>query len=296
VGSVQLARWRPQGGLLVLVLALAVTWYPGVRAVLDGNAVVFCALFLVIALVLMKSGNFGPAGVFLALATFKPQVMILVFPFTLYWAIGKGYGSLVASSLTTLAVLLGASFAMDPGWFMDFLRQLIAYGQESGPHTPGAIFAGWWPEFGAGLGWVLTAILSVALVIEWFRASGKEFRWFYWTVCFILLVTTLVGIPTRPANYVVLFPALVLVFARWDKRFTNVGAGMVIIAIALAAVGLWAIFVRTLDGTVWWLAAEVPVMYFPVPLFLFAVLYWVRWWAIRPQKTFIEKMKVIERL
>jgi hypothetical protein len=296
VGSVQLARWRPQGGLLVLILALAVSWYPGVRAVLDGNAVVFCALFLVIALLLMKAGNFGPAGIFLALATFKPQVVILAFPFVLYWAVTRGHLSLVASSLTTLAVLLGASFGLQPDWLIAFLRQVVTYAKEGGPHTPGAIFAAWWPEFGVGLGWLLTVVLILALAVEWFRASGKEFRWFYWMVCFILLATTLVGIPTRPANYVALFPALVLVFARWEKRFTIVGAGMIVVATALVAVGLWAIFVNTTGGTPWWLAGESMVMYFPLPLFLLVVLYWVRWWAIRPQKTFIEQMKIIEKL
>jgi hypothetical protein len=267
-----------------------------VRAVLDGNAVVFSVLFLLLGLSLMKSENFGPAGIFLALATFKPQVVVLVFPFALFWAATRAHWSLIASSLTTLAVLLGASFALQPNWLIEFLRQMLTYGQESGPHTPGAIFANWWPEFGSGLGWILAGILALAILIEWYRAGRKEFRWFYWTVCFILLATTLVGISTRTANYVAVFPGLILVFACWDKRFTNVGVGMAVVAAALVEVGLWVLFANTMQGDVWWLAAESLVMYFPLPLFLLPVLYWVRWWAIYPQTTFIEQMKIIERL
>ncbi len=39
-----------------------------------------------------------------------------------------------------------------------------------------------------------------------------------------------------------------------------------------------------------------PLMFLPLPAFLIVTLYWVRWWAIRPPRLYVEALQEQETL
>jgi hypothetical protein len=49
-----------------------------------------------------------------------------------------------------------------------------------------------------------------------------------------------------------------------------------VISLAALAVGLWALFLATVEGN-----QESPLMYFPIPLLSLLGLWWIRWWVQR---------------
>ena len=57
------------------------------------------------------------------------------------------------------------------------------------------------------------------------------------------------------------------------------------LAIGVLGIGLWGLFLQTVEGNV-----EHPIMYLPLPLFCLLFLWWVRWWAVRPKRMLYEEM------
>jgi 4-amino-4-deoxy-L-arabinose transferase-like glycosyltransferase len=74
----------------------------------------------------------------------------------------------------------------------------------------------------------------------------------------------------------VLFPALVLIFALWHERWGKAGSVAILLAILCLLIGLWALFLTTLEGN-----RESPAMYVPLPVLVLAGLWWSRWWVVR---------------
>jgi hypothetical protein len=69
---------------------------------------------------------------------------------------------------------------------------------------------------------------------------------------------------------------------RWH-RGAAVASG---ITLLLLFVGIWAIFLSTVEyGDQ---PIQSPVMFFPLPFTLFLLLYWVRWWAFHPLGSWME--------
>jgi len=52
-------------------------------------------------------------------------------------------------------------------------------------------------------------------------------------------------------------------------------------------VGLWAIFLATLERGDQ--PVQSAVMFFPLPIFVFVLLYWVRWWALTPPRARLDQ-------
>jgi hypothetical protein len=98
-----------------------------------------------------------------------------------------------------------------------------------------------------------------------------------------------IGIQTDPGNFVVLFIPLVLVLAMWEEHWGNKGRLVSVISMVALFIGLWALFlatVQTTDGQ----PQQHPVLFFPLPILLFIGLYWVRWWAIHPNLLLTEAL------
>jgi hypothetical protein len=296
VSGLLLINWRPSIPLLGLYFGFSMGWYHGVAAVARGDVALLSATFFWVGIVFMKNNHDGAAGIFLALSTVKPQIVALALPLTLIWAFSKRRWNLIASVMSTLTALIGIAFLFDRMWLLQFLRQIVMHRTIFPLTTSKAIFVEWWPLFGEGLGWTLTVLVSVLLLIEWSRMLGKELRWFMWTLCLTLTVTSLLGIVSRPENYVVLLPALALVFLRWIRRFGLAGTWLMLATAILVGGGLWLLYLETSGVMGGVLLPGKPIMYLVFPLVLFVALYWVRWWTIHPQRMPIEIIKAMDEL
>jgi len=185
-------------------------------------------------------------------------------------------------------MIVGASLLI-PGWLVQNITQVLSYPQYTLPGTPGAIFAHWLPGIGNQLGWLFTVLSASALIVEWRAALRKDFSWFYWTACLTLTLTNLIGIRTATENYVAMFPSLLLVLAVWDERWNRIGRWLVMTSLIILFVGLWVVFLNTVQTGDQPL--QDPVIFFPLPIFLWISLYWVRWWAIHPPRVILDEFR-----
>jgi hypothetical protein len=280
--SLSLVRWRPGPVMLAVLLIFSVFWYHGLRPLINGNAVILVAVGLVGGVLALRAGADELAGVLFAFTTIKPQVVVLVLAFVVVWGVANGRWRLIGWMLGTVLLLTLSAMLIFPDWIVQDLREVIRYPSYNPPGTPGAAFASWWPSFGKRVGFALSGVMGLVLLVEWWAARKADMRGFAWTFCFTLVVSQWIGIQTDPGNFIVLFPALILSLGLISERWKR-GAGLVTVSSLLVLlVGLWYLFVVTLqrgDQPV-----QSPIMFFPLPAFLFVMLYWVRWWAITPPR------------
>jgi len=166
------------------------------------------------SILLLVEGQLVAAGVLLALATIKPQLVALLFAWLLLWALSnwERRQRLVWGSVGTLGMLLAASEYVLPGWVARFLRAVEAYRQ----YNDGAwsVLQVLVTPFG---GMVLTALVVLALsVICWHhRHVPSDSVLFGWITALVLASTVLIVPKTSPYNQVLLLPGIILVIHQW---------------------------------------------------------------------------------
>jgi hypothetical protein len=288
--NLRLTGWKPGLWVLLLFLLFTLTWYFSARALINGNAVILVALMSSGAFAAIKAGKDELAGILLALSTIKPQVVLLLVIFVWIWAISvRRWAVVVWTVISVVALSISAAFFV-PDWPLQNLWEILQYPGYNPPGTPGAALATWWPAAGPKMGAGLTVLLAAMLLVEWLAARGKGFRWFLWTVSLTLVAGQWIGIQTDPGNFVVLFIPLVLVLAMWEEHWGNKGRLVSVVSMMVTFAGLWWLFLVTVETTNGQ-PQQNPVMFFPLPLLLFIGLYWVRWWAIHPNRLLTEALR-----
>lgn len=267
--SLAWAGWRPAPLLFVLTALFGLAWYPAVRALFLGQFAAIEAVLIVGALLAVRARRDEWAGVLLALSLTKFQLVFLLIPGLMLWALAHRRWKLIAWFGGAAAALMGGSLLLMPTWIGEWRAQLGIYVEQTFIGSPVAVITEWllpgaghWPEA------VVSGGLMLYLLWEWWRARGDAggARW-EWAASLTLVITNLVGLRVATSNYVVMTPALFWVFSRWGKRSTV----WVALAQAVLFIGLWALFLATVRGN-----QEQALMYPPLPILLFAGLLAVR--------------------
>jgi hypothetical protein len=139
------------------------------------------------------------------------------------------------------------------------------------------------------VGWIFSAVLGVVLLLEWAGAGRSDFPAFVWKTCITLTASQWIGIQTDPGNFIVLLLPLTLVFAMWETRWRKGGSLLVITSMVLLLVGIWGLFLSTVEYS--GQPIQSPVMFFPLPAFLLFGLYWIRWWAFKPPRLWVDLLQ-----
>ncbi len=267
----QLVAWPRTLGGRVLFFLFALTWYYGLRAVVNGNAVVLAGLMLTLAPWAWRRGRAVWAGGFLAMATLKPNVALLPVVAGLLWAVVHRQRGLWRGALAVGFVLAGLSTALHPTWWAEYAREVLAY---PGYNPPTSVWEALWvrsPQAAWVLGLPLGLVVLALLLRAWARvrqaADAETVLWAY----AVTLVASQWLVPTDPGNFVVLLPPLAWVAARLAAR-TPLGAWGLMAAVW---VGLWWLFLATLTpgphGP-----QQHDVMFLPLPALLWVGLYLLR--------------------
>ena len=291
--GLSLARWRPKALMLAGLLVFALLWYYGLRALINANAGLLIALMVAGVLLLIRAEQDGLAGALLALATFKPQVVLPLFILVLLWAGSRRRWVLVWSSLGSVVLLSALMALLMPDWIWQNLVQIAAYPEYTLPTTPGEIFTYWMPGVGKQIGWALTVLSVGTMVWEGRAALGKDYRWFLWAAYLFLALTPLTGLQAATENYMVMLPALLLIFTAWDSEWGPLGRVLIVASCLVLFFGLWGLFLATLERGEQ--PVQGPIMFFPLPLFVVGGLYWIRWWVLRPEQPLLDRWRKVQR-
>ena len=286
--SARLVDWKYTPITFSFYLVFALLSYHSLRPVVNGNAVIIVALCISGALLALRYKADELAGVLLAFSTIKPQLAFLLMVFILIWCLRQNRKKVVGWFFATLILLILSAMLLIPDWlYQNFLEILRYPGYNPSINLQGAL-AEIAPSFGARIGWAITGILALVLLVEWGIAMKGNFRGFLWAAILTLLVSQWIGIPTDPGNFILLFPAIVLIFEAWERRWLNVGKFFIILCLVLLFILLWVIFIQTLQPG--YQPQQSPVMFFPLPVFLWVMLYWSRWWILRTPEDWLSDL------
>ncbi len=292
--SIQLTTWRPKFWVLILLIIFSLFWYHALRSLINGNVVILIALGIAGTFYAIKNKFDEFAGVLLALTTIKPQVVVLVVLFVLIWAGFHRRYRIIAWFFITLALLVASASLLIPDWIVQNLREVLRYPGYNPPGTPASALATWFPAVGPRIGTFLSLAAIVIMITEWWLARHEEYRHFLWTGCLTLVLSAWSGIQTDPGNFIIMLPAIILFFAIIAERWPGISNVVAASVLSGLMILIWAIFLFTLERS--YQPIQNPVLFFPLPLILFIVLYWIRSWAIGPPKLFYDTFQQDESL
>ena len=237
--------WRPSitGQLAWMLLALGS--FPAVQGLKLQQLTLLVAALVAASMTAIVARHFVWGGILLAVASIKPQLVLLLAAWLLVWVLGKWRErrDLFWSFLISMAVLLAASEILLPGWIGEFRAASAAYIQYTGGGRSvlDELLTPLWGRT------VSVILVSMAFVLLWrVRSAQERTLEFQWSVAFVL-ATTLVVIPMSALyNQLFLLPGVMLVVQRIGRiqqqsfvsRFLLILAGISVIWPWLAATAL----------------------------------------------------------
>lgn len=287
-------RWRPNFGMIMLYLAFSLGSYHAVRAMFLGNPAVVVALLVAVGLLLVTREQYGLAGIFLGLSIIKPQMVVLLLPFVLIWAVSIRRMGLVVSLVVTVSVLAGGAFYVFPQWFTYNYNQLLSFFLESFPSSAAGVIWTWLPNSGPKVMAFIAIGLGLWLLLEWWQAFGKDVRWFLWTSALTIVMSNLIGVPTSLSDHILLILPFVLVLSTWVQRWKVNGERLAAVVMALILLLEWGLAWLSMEASLTSTAA--PVMYFFSPLLALILLYWVRYWALNSMRMRVRHIEALRKL
>ena len=267
----RLLRWRPSTATTAAVVVLTLGSFPILQGIKLQQLSLLVGGLIAGCVALLASRNFFLAGVLLALATIKPQLVFLVAAWLLLWAFcdWSRRKNFVWGFVGTLAILCGAAEYVLPGWLGRFREAMAAYRQ----YTDGAesvldvlLTPGW--------GRLLAALALLALLlVGWrLRRVPSDSPAFGWMLALTLAVTVMVVPKAAPYNQVLLLPGILLAAQRWQFLWEKNRPARIIALLASVLIlwpWLWAV---ALTGASLFLPSESVQKAWAVPVYTSVVI------------------------
>lgn len=267
--TLRLLNWQQPVWLFALTMLWTVLFYHNTRTVILGQFAAFVFLWLAAALLALKRGRDGWAGFWLALTTIKPQMVILVIPALLLWALAQRRWRFVAGFGLTLVILFGLSFLLLPSWLTSFVQQVLTYPGYTFTGSPLWVITGYYfPQLGKPVEQVLIILALAYMVWEWRRLWRETAvsEQLLVTLGITMIVTNLILVRTATTNYIIMIIPLFLLL-HYLALHWRWGNGGVILFYSLSVVSTWLLFLTTIQGD-----TEHPIMYLPWPFGLLICL------------------------
>ncbi len=269
-------RWRLGGSGAVVLGAFALTGYFAVVALRRADVAVLVLLLLMVALAALLDGRDDLAGVALALALIKPGVALYPALFLLLWSASRRRWRLWRGFWGGMTVMLVLAFWLLPSWGLEMAFVLWRFKAAASPRLA-LVHAV--PGVGRQVGWLLIAVVAVAVLTEWAASWGQSVYQAAWTTALTVVGSLLIGGRVVPADQVLLLLPLLWVWAYWSSRWKTYGRLAAALTLAVFWVLPWLFWGGRLFSASG-VCASVGMCFFE-PLVVWVLLYTVRWWASR---------------
>jgi hypothetical protein len=204
----RILRWDVPVSTQISLLALTLGGLGVVQGLKLQQMSLLVAGVIAIAVMLLVADYAVAAGVLLAVATIKPQLVALLLFWLAIWTVAdwRRRYRWVVSFLATMAILLAASEWFLPHWIFRFVQAVREYRQYTGARSVLDNLIG--PPWS----WALEVLALAALLVACYRERRQEANTsaFAFTISLVLATTVLLVPISAPYNQVLLIPALLL--------------------------------------------------------------------------------------
>jgi Glycosyltransferase family 87 len=257
-------RWRLAAVEFVTFVVFTFGSFPVLQGLKLQNLSLLVAFLIAAGIASMAAEYFTLAGLLLAVATIKPQFLVLLIPWLASWIMGDWprRQRLAWSFLVAMSVLILGSEALVPGWIGRFLTIVQAYRHYTYGHS---LLDVWFTQ---RIGPVLAIVLVAAVLALCFRsrlAPAQSSRFFL--ASSLSLAATLVVIPTlEPHSQLLLLPGI-LFLLRYGSRIWRSGKiARLLLAAAWVLVGWPWVAAFGMTFAAIWLPAATLLHYWVLPL------------------------------
>ena len=204
----RLLQWSAPPWIKISLLALTLGNLGVVQGLKLQQMSLLVAGLIAIAIMLLVADYAVAAGILLAVATIKPQLMVLLLLWLAIWTVAdwRRRYRLAISFLATMALLLAASEWYLPHWIPRLWQAVHEYQQYTGARSvlDSLIGTPW--------SWMLEAVALAAMLGACYRErrQGANTGAFAFTISLVLATTVLLVPISAPYNHVLLIPALLL--------------------------------------------------------------------------------------
>jgi hypothetical protein len=218
-------RWRLSRLEAATAILLTLGCFPAIQGLRLQQLTVLVVALIAGAMYAITRRRFVLAGILLAMASIKPQLVFLLILWLCVWLLGnwRERQRVLWSFVISMAVLVVAGELLLPGWITEFRAAMRDYYRYTGGGN--SLLNGFLPPLWARIASVF--LVGMVLVFAWRnRRASEETPPFQWLLCFTL-ATTLVVIPMfAPYNQLLLVPGVMMALrARhelWRRsRFTQ---------------------------------------------------------------------------
>jgi len=235
----QALDWRTSLTEKLVWVALVLGSYPAIQGFKLQQLSLLVAALIAAAMLAVARRHFAWAGMFLALASIKPQLAVLPAAWLLIWATGnwRERKRLFWSFSAAMMLLIAGAEVILPGWIGKFLAASRAYYQYTGGGRS-VLDVTLTPFVGRVLAAVI--VLAMAIVVWRSRRDAEGSAAFQWSLA-IVMATTLVVVPMfAPYNQLLLIPAImVLVRQRSSVWMGGKLARFLLVAAAFSVLWPW---------------------------------------------------------
>ncbi len=267
-------RWRPALTTAAILIVLTLGSFQVLQGIKLQQLSLLVGGLVAASAALLASRHLALAGVLLALATVKPQLVLPLVAWLLLWAFSDWHRrqSFVWGFVSTLAILLAAAQYVLPGWVPHFLEAVAAY-RKYNDGAGSVLDLLITPELGRLLAGLTLAALAV---LCWrFRRASTDSQAFNLMLVLVLAITVLVIPKAAPYNQIFLLPGILFVVGNWRilwgknrlKRITLVICGSVIFwpwlastALVIASFGLPVDTVQKAWALPLWTSLAIPLV------------------------------------
>jgi hypothetical protein len=236
--------WRLNWKWLAVILLLTLSSYPALEALYVGQLGLLVAFLLAATILALRKNRFLLAGFLMALTTIKPQVTALAIVYLLLWSLHdwRERGRFCLGLFSTLAILIGASLAVMPGWLQSWTQTVLAYRHYTRPPLVTEVLtAPLGPTWSPIATFLLTsASVAIVIALAWRnRTAASNSHAFALTLSLMLAITTITILPGQAVyDHLILLPG-VLLLARYIGELRRAGFGPSILLSFGALVLFW---------------------------------------------------------
>jgi hypothetical protein len=284
--SLKIVQWKPDKLIFVLLFVFSIFWYHGLRTLVNGNVVLLLLFSFVLSLYAIQQRQYEIAGILLALVTIKPQVGFVFIFFIIFWSIINKKGKIIFWFFGTTILLVLLALFLIPDWPLQFVREVLLYPGYNPPGTPSSALAELLPGVGKQIGLGISIVSGIILIIEWWLAKNSKGVEFIWVAALTLILSQWLNIQTDPGNFIIMFPAVIIIFKLISDRWKNRGTVINLFILLVLFITPWYIFLNSISYE--YQPIQSPLMFFPLPFLLLILMYWVRWWAKNPVKHILD--------
>jgi hypothetical protein len=229
-------RWRPSTIATAILIILTIGSFPAVQGIKLQQLSLVVSSLIALCAVLLTSGHLLLAGIVLALATIKPQLVWPLAAWLIVWTISdwRQRQRFLWGFAMTMAALLGGAEYLLPGWMTKFRLAIAAYRQYTGGAgslldvlvTPG------WGRVISGL-----ILLALAVVCWRLRREPADTAAFSLATAVVLAATVVIVPMVAPYNQLLLLPSVFLLIqharSNWNRsrltRLAYVVSGLLVL-------------------------------------------------------------------